>query len=317
MIAILSPSHEPYFNIALEYYLLHFFDDEVLLLYRNESSVIVGKHQNAFAEANQNLLRQHQIPLIRRISGGGTVYHDLGNINISLIREGKLDFDSYLSPVIKALDSLNLTVEQNFKNDLLLNGKKITGTAAHVYKNKTLHHGTLLFDADLHLLHLALSSNKSLFEDNSVKSKPSPTTNIKQYLNDSINAEAFTEYLFQQLKKSYQIKHDYLFSENDVKNVNDWIKYRFKTWEWNYGYSPAFEFVNTIFEKESEIKLNVFVKSGIIEKAYIKINNEPIELEFLQNSQFIQENVIDKLSTWSKKNCPTLSLSSLEKLLDY
>ena len=317
MIAILSASHNPYFNSALEYYLLHFFDDEVLLLYRNESSVVVGKHQNAFAEANQNFLRKAKIPLVRRISGGGTVFHDLGNINISLIREGKLDFDSYLSPVIKALASLNLTVEQNFKNDLLLNGKKITGTAAHVYKNKTLHHGTLLFDADQHLLHLALSGNKSLFEDNSVKSKPSPTTNIKQYLNDSINAEAFTEYLYQQLKKSYQIKHDYQLSDIDIKKVNDWIQYRFKTWEWNYGYSPAFEFVNTIVEGKSEIQLWVAVKNGIIEKAIIRINYKPISVDILHNSQFIQENIIDKLTTWSKKNCPTLSLSSFEKLLDY
>ncbi|NSW45134.1 MAG: lipoate--protein ligase [Bacteroidales bacterium] len=317
MIAILSPSYDPYFNVALEYYLLHFFDDEVLLLYRNETSVIVGKHQNAFAEANQNFLRQHQIPLIRRISGGGTVYHDLGNINITLIREGKLDFNVFLSPLIKSLALFNLNVEQNLKNDLLLGGKKITGTAAHVYKNKTLHHGTLLFDADQHLLHLALSGNKSLFEDNSVKSKPSPTTNIKQYLNDLKNAEAFTKEIYEQLKNSYKIKHDYSLLKNDIKNINDWIKYRFKTWDWNYGYSPAFEFVNTIFEKESEIKLKFFVKSGMIEKASISINNEIILLEFLHHSQFIQDNIIDKLLSWSKKNCPTLTLDSFEKLLDF
>ena len=147
MIALLSTEQNPYFNIALEQYLLHQWDEEVLLLYRNSHVVVIGKHQNAFAEANQAFLAENRIPLIRRISGGGTVFHDLGNINISLIRHSKLNMAAFLNPIVSAINKLGINTHTNAKNDILIQEKKITGTAAHIFKEKSLHHGTLLFNA--------------------------------------------------------------------------------------------------------------------------------------------------------------------------
>lgn len=317
MIAVLSPSTNPYFNIALEYYLLHFYDDEILLVYRNKPSVIVGKHQNAFAEANQKFLQQTNIPLIRRISGGGTVYHDLGNINTTIIREGKLNFNTLLIPINTILKKIGIETVITEKNDLLVEGKKITGTAAHVYKNKSLHHGTLLYNASQELLHQCLKGKKSCFIDKAVCSRPSPTINLMEYSNDKISNDEFMWFVFQELKAIYTIKSNYDLTEHDIEIANHWAGAKFSTWEWNYAYSPAFDFNNKIIENNAEISIEMTVKNGLIEKSALNVDNQCFLLEFIHNLKFCRTEIIEQLKGWSKKNCPTLTLGSLEKLFDF
>lgn len=317
MIALLSPSHNPYFNIALEYYLLHSFTKEALLIYRNETSVVVGKHQNAFAEANQQFLHANQIPLVRRISGGGTVYHDLGNINVTLIQKGKLNFNNLLLPLKQVLEKFGLKTEITSKNDILIDGKKITGTAAHVYKDKTLHHATLLFDASQEMLHKCLNGNKACFIDKAVRSRPSPTVNIKDCLSKDFSIEQFEKNVFNELKVILEIGNEMDLNSLDYENINAWVHTRFFTWDWNYAYSPEFIFKNNVCQDGIELQTTIFVKNGKIGNAEILFNNEIINIDALQNTLFIRENLIQSTAFWTKKNCPMLSLSSLELLFEF
>lgn len=317
MIAILSPNYNPYFNIALEYYLLHELDEDILLVYRNETSVIVGKHQNAFAEANQQFIHQANIPLVRRISGGGTVFHDLGNINITIIRKGKLKFMDLLQPIREVLYKLNIDTEISEKNDLLVDKKKITGTAAHIYKEKTLHHATLLYNASQEILHKSLNGKKECFIDKGVRSRPSPTINLIDCLNVNYTNEQFADFMWNELKQMYGVENVYKLNEHDVSVVNDLVKNKFSSWNWNYAFSPSFEFVNSIFVEGVLIQLSIQVKNGCIEKATLVNNGKTYELTVLNTLPFIQLELINTLSDWSKKNCPTLKLSSFEKLLKF
>lgn len=317
MIAILSPSHNPYFNIALEYYLLHTFKDDVLLVYRNDTSVVIGKHQNAFSEANQHFLHISQIPLVRRISGGGAVFHDLGNVNVTLIREEKLNLKNLLLPIQTVLHKLDVKTEISDKNDLLVMGKKISGTAAHVYKNKTIHHGTLLYNASQDLLHRCLNGKHACFIHNGVHSNPSPTINLIDCLNDKMTNEQFFDFIFKELKQFFAINDNYNLSSDDLLKVNELVKNKFSTWKWNFAYSPPFEYKSNIIEEQSAIRSVISVKNGIIEKAMLYIDNENYFLDVLVNNDFKQPDLIYKLYVWSKKNCPTISLSSIEKLLNF
>ena len=317
MIAILSPSHNPYFNIALEYYLLHTFKDDILLLYRNDNSVVIGKHQNAFSEANQHFLHTSKIPLVRRISGGGAVFHDLGNVNVTLICKEKLNFKNLLLPIQTVLHKLDIETEINKKNDLLLMGKKISGTAAHVYKNKTIHHGTLLYNTSQDLLHRCLNGKRACFVHNGVRSNPSPTINLIDVLNDKMTNEQFFDFIFKQLKLFFAITDNYNLSTDDLLKVNELVENKFSTWKWNFAYSPSFEYVSNIIEELSAIRSVISVKNGIIEQATLYIDNENYFLDFLMNNEFKQPDLVNKLYVWSKKNCPTILLSSIEKLFNF
>ncbi len=317
MIAILSPNFNPYFNIALEYYLLHEQDEDILLVYRNNTSVIVGKHQNAFAEANQQFIHQANIPLVRRISGGGTVYHDLGNINITIIRKGKLKFLDLLQPIREVLYKLNIETEVSEKNDLLVDKKKITGTAAHIYKEKTLHHATLLYNASQEILHKSLNGKKECYIDKGVRSRPSPTVNLIDYLSVNFTNEQFADFMYNELKQMYDVEKVYKLNDHDVSVVNDLVKNKFSSWNWNYAFSPSFEFVNSVSEEGFLIQISIQVKNGNIEKAILTINSNSYELTVLNKLPFIQFELINALCKWSKKNCPTLRLSSFEELLKF
>lgn len=317
MIALLSPSHNPYFNIGLEYYLLHELDEDVLLVYRNETSVIVGKHQNAFAEANQQFIHQANIPLVRRISGGGTVFHDLGNINITLIRKGTLMFNDLLMPLRSVLLKINTNPVITDKNDLLLDGKKITGTAAHIYKEKTLHHATLLYNASQELLHESLKGAKDCFMDKGVRSRPSPTVNLIEYLNEKQTNEKFVDFIYNELMKVFDINTTYGLNALEINSVNELVNQRFATWEWNYAYSPSFEYVNTVRSGHQTLHIKVNVKRGVIEKATVRLDKEQYDVNHLVGNLFVQTEMKDALAEWCKKNCPTVSLSSIEKLLHF
>ena len=164
-----NSSESPFFNLAAEEYLLHNLDENIIFTYVNTPSVVIGKHQNAFDECNTNFCKQHGIDTVRRLSGGGTVFHGPGNLNFCLIQNGKeleklIDFKKNLAPVNKALHDLGLASEYSGRNDLLLHGFKISGNAEHIFskKKRVIHHGTLLFNADLKSLNKAIKPKSNI-----------------------------------------------------------------------------------------------------------------------------------------------------------
>lgn len=196
MLLINRKQSDPFFNIAAEEYFLKNFDDEFVMIWQNNPSVVIGKHQNTFAEINTSYLDEKNIPVIRRISGGGTVFHDDGNLNYSVItksekREQLVDFISFTTPIIEFLKSFELKAEFSGKNNLTINGKKFSGNSAHVHKKRVLHHGTLLFNSNLNVLEKAITPADYKITDKAVKSVRAEVTNLSTLIKDSITITDF------------------------------------------------------------------------------------------------------------------------------
>ena len=174
---------DPYFNMAMEEYFLKNFTENIFILWRNEPAVIVGKHQNSLAEINVDYVTEKGIKVVRRLTGGGAVFHDLGNINFTFIENGsKPDFQKFTRPILDVLIDLGVDARFEGRNDLTIGGRKFSGNAIAVWKNRTLEHGTLLFSAVMEDLSGALKVNPLKFEDKAVKSTRSRVTNISEHL---------------------------------------------------------------------------------------------------------------------------------------
>ena len=195
MLCIISPNTSPYFNLATEEYLLKCFQEDVFFLYRNIPSIVIGKHQNTLAEINLPFVQEKEILVARRISGGGTVYHDLGNLNFAFFTTGKegdlVNYRRATQPIVNALREMDLEVTLGKRNELLLKKLKISGTASHVWKKRVLHHGTLLFSSEMGILSAALKSAQGRFTDRAVRSVRSRVTNIRDHLKEQMDMEHF------------------------------------------------------------------------------------------------------------------------------
>jgi lipoate---protein ligase len=251
------------------------------MIWRSNPSIIVGKHQNALGEINFDYVRRHQIPVIRRLSGGGTVFHDPGNINFTFIKEADkaklIDFGGHVKPVIEFLHTLNIPAGPGGKNDIRVNGLKISGNAEHIYKNKVLHHGTLLFDADLTHLSDAIKAAEDHFESKAVKSLRSNVVNISQLLLQKINREVFTEELKKYLLKYHDVEQVYRFDESDLRTIEKLSLEKYRTWEWNFGYSPSYTYRNQGIVNGDNISVELKVARGKIELAEVKVNGWPVQ----------------------------------------
>lgn len=271
MILINSTQISPYFNIAAEEYVLKNFKEDVIILWQSTPSVIVGKHQNMVAEVNLKYTREQEIPVIRRISGGGTVYHDLGNLNYTLIRneenrERLIDFKQFSMPVMEFIKTLGIEASFEGKNNLVINGKKFSGNSAHVFKNRVMHHGTLLFNTNLTKLEKVIRPSIAQISDKSVKSVRAEVINLSDALNYYLSMDEFRQNLTEYLKNHYGIQRVYKFKEKDKTAINTLIDEKYAVAKWNYGYSPAYEFENKIEGYHLFIK----VKNGIIEQIELK-----------------------------------------------
>ena len=212
---IINHSNDTAFNIALEEYAFkHLLDeDQIFLLWINKPSIIVGRHQNTIEEINRDYVRENGIEVVRRISGGGAVYHDLNNLNYTIISkedENKaFDFKSFSTPVINTLAQLGVKAEFTGRNDLEIDGKKFCGNAQAYINGRIMHHGCLLFDVDLSVLANALKVSKDKFESKGVKSVRARVTNIINELPEKITVEEFRDLLLEYMKKEYPEMTDY------------------------------------------------------------------------------------------------------------
>jgi lipoate-protein ligase A len=301
MLCITHDITDPYFNIASEEYLLKNFHDDIFMLYRNEPSIIIGKHQNTFAEINYWYVKEKGIKVVRRLSGGGTVFHDLGNLNFTFIRTGQegnlVDFKRFTQPILETLLSLGIPAEHGGRNDLLIKGQKISGNAEHVYKNRTLHHGTLLFSSQLNDLSETLKVNAGKYHDKSVKSIRSKVTNINLHLSSAVSLEGLINAIVERVLNNNPKAIQYSFNQDDVQNIRQLTDAKYSVWEWNFGYSPRFSFTNNGQIGNNHYEIILDVEKGIILETTMKVNGAilPKFSEALTGVYYREDVVVPKL----------------------
>lgn len=267
MYIIDSPSNNAYFNIASEEYLLEKFPQEnLLLLYINAASIIVGKHQNTLAEINYDFVNKEGIKVVRRLSGGGTVYHDLNNLNFSfhspLDKNNFLDFAVFTKPVIDLLQKLNIPAELKGRNDLEIEGKKFSGNAKLSKNGKMIQHGTILIDSEIEVLGKALKTNPLKYADKATKSVRARVTNLKPYLPEHIDTLQFKKLFIQESLENNPKAEIYTFTEEDIQNIQKLAEEKYSTWDWNYGSSPNYNFKNAKKFPAGFVELHMDVKKG-------------------------------------------------------
>ncbi|GAB1453445.1 lipoate--protein ligase [Draconibacterium sp.] len=289
---------DPYFCLAAEEYLLKNFDDDIFMLWQSEDTVVVGKHQNALGEINYPFVRENNIKIARRISGGGTVFHDAGNVNFSFIKNVKspseISFKQFTAPVVEALAKLGISATTSGRNDLMINGLKISGNAEHVYKNRVLHHGTLLFNSDLNNLGQAIKVTPGKYTSKAVQSKRSPVVNISQFLKTKIPVGQFIRFLLDvQLEKNGNTIYE--LNETDIQTIDKLSTEKFQTWEWNFGYSPKYSFKNEVEIGGKILQIEMVVQKGMIEECAIsggcftEIETEKISSGLLNKRHYFEE----------------------------
>jgi len=268
MIYINNANTNPYFNMAVEEYILKELKEDCFMLWRNQPCIIVGKNQNTLSEINLDYIKENNIPVVRRLSGGGTVFHDLGNLNFTFIKndsEGNFNnFRKFTLPILNVLTALNINAEFSGRNDLTIEGKKFSGNAQYNYKNRVLHHGTLLFSSNITDLSKALQAKPLKFQDKSIKSVLSRVTNISSHLKEPLTIIEFEDLIMNYVITKNSSDYLYDFTENDLYNINKLASEKYSTWEWNFGHSPKYNFSNEKKFSFGTIECTMQVQHGII-----------------------------------------------------
>ncbi len=272
MLIIDSPSQDAFFNIASEEYLLNKFpDEEIFLLYVNSPSIIVGKFQNTLAEINLDFVNRNGIKVVRRLTGGGAVYHDLGNLNFSfhsLNTSGEfMDFSKFTEPVLSLLNNLGVPAKLEGRNDLLVGGMKFSGNAKLVRKNKVIHHGTILINSEMSVLADALKVNPLKFVDKAIKSVRKRVTNLIDFLPNGITTESFKKLLIKEVSNENSKIHT--LSDQEIIEIQKLADEKYSIWDWNFGFSPAYNFKKAIKIPAGFIELHLDADNGIIENVKI------------------------------------------------
>ncbi|HGD3434670.1 TPA: lipoate--protein ligase [Streptococcus agalactiae] len=243
---IVNTSNDPAYNVALEAYAFQKLTDidEIFILWINEPAIIIGRHQNTIQEINKEFIDKNGIHVVRRLSGGGAVYHDLNNLNYTIIsnntQEGAFDFQTFSKPVIDTLAKLGVKAEFTGRNDLEINGQKFAGNAQAYYKGRMMHHGCLLFDVDMSVLGQALKVSNDKIESKGIKSVRARVTNIVDHLSDKITVQEFSDAILAQMKEEYPEMDEYVLSDAELSEIQAMRDNQFATWDWTYGKAPEY-----------------------------------------------------------------------------
>ncbi|MCM3662926.1 lipoate--protein ligase [Mesobacillus subterraneus] len=266
---------DPRINLAIEEYALKNLDinETYLLFYINEPSIIIGKNQNTIEEINTEYVEKNGIHVVRRLSGGGAVYHDLGNLNFSFITkddgESFHNFRKFTEPVVTALKKLGVNAELSGRNDLLAEGRKISGNAQFSTKGRMFSHGTLLFDSEIESVVSALNVKKDKIESKGIKSIRSRVANISEFLSEKVTIEEFRSLLLKNIFDGMEEIPEYVLTEKDWEKIHELSKERYQNWDWNYGKSPKFNLQHSHRFPVGQIDVRFEVNKGIIENCKI------------------------------------------------
>ena len=272
MLTVINPSHDPFYNQAFEEYVYQtFLEDDVFLLWQNDPAVIVGSYQNICREVHVESLRRLGIPVVRRCTGGGTVYHDLGNVNYTYITQadGGVSYDGVLLPVIRALNDIGVPARKNRTCDIAIGDLKISGSAQRMTKGRLLHHGTLLFSSDLEVLDRITTRRKNdCFRSKGTQSAICTVTNIREHLARPMTIEEFRERLLDRMVPPGSPRLTLTpEQEAEVCRLRD-EKYR--SWEWTWGKTPAFTYEKSAEFAGKPIFVRYEARHGLLRNAEVR-----------------------------------------------
>ena len=246
---IKNPSTNPYYNMAFDEYCLESLsiDEPVFYLWQNRPAVIVGFNQEVNTEVNLDYLKENGIDLVRRVTGGGAVYHDLENLNYTIVGRSEdleRDYPEYASLLAKALQTLGVPATLSGRNDILVEGRKVSGFAKRVCKNRLMVHGTLMYNVDVDVLTNVLNPSTTKLQSKGIASVRSRVANLCDYLPEIPDIQTFSQRLEEILSNNYT-DTEYQLTETDLANIQRLTDKKFATWEWNYGRSPKATLVHS------------------------------------------------------------------------
>jgi lipoate-protein ligase A len=297
-----SDSFNPWYNLALEEYLLNNTrkNEVILYLWQNDKTVVIGRNQNAWKECDCKTLEENGGKLARRLSGGGAVYHDLGNLNFTFIMDKNLyDIHTQLEVILKAVRNSSIEAEFLGRNDLVASGRKFSGNAFYYSTKASYHHGTILIDTDFKHMLQYLQPSKEKIESKGIESIKSRVVNLKE-LNSSVSIEQMKEELEKQFKELYEVKPEKeIISPNQISQVGE-LKEKYSSWEWLYGQAPDFDITYDTRFDWGDIELGLSLSKGVITNAKIysdAMNADLIEdiATTLKGSQFKIESIVEAI----------------------
>ncbi|SCG96020.1 Lipoate-protein ligase LplJ [uncultured Clostridium sp.] len=274
MMYVESNSLSPYFNFALEYYLMtekELGDDNIFMFWRTKPTLMIGKFQNTIEEINQKYAEENNINVVRRMSGGGTIYTDMNGWQFTFINKNYkgsgIDFSEFTKPIIHALEKQGINAYFNSRNDLLINGRKFSGNAQYIKNGSRLHHGSILFNTDIESMVKSITVAEDKIISKGIKSVRERVTNISEHLDKDISTLEFKEIMLESLLKN--TKNIYTLTDEDLYRVNEISKERFESWNWNYGASPKFNITKSKRYSGGKVEFKINIDKGIIRDIFI------------------------------------------------
>lgn len=234
---------DPAFNLALEQYAFDALprDRSWFMLWRNDNTIVIGRHQNTLAEIDAAAVREQGVKVVRRLSGGGAVYHDLGNLNFTFIQDadqsGMLDMGLFCRPVAQALQAMGVDAQVNGRNDITIGGKKFSGNSQYVREGRVMHHGTIMYDSDLDMVGRVLQADPEKIQSKGVASVRSRVTTVRAHMPYPVPLEEFKARLLEEISRNRPME-PYTLTQADLQAVEAIKRERYDCWDWNYGVSP-------------------------------------------------------------------------------
>lgn len=265
---------DPTLNLAMEEYVLKNMpkDDSYFLFYINRPSIIIGKNQNTIEEVNQSYIDEQGIDVVRRISGGGAVYHDTGNLNFSFVTDDDgnsfHNFQKFTEPIVETLKSLGVDAKLSGRNDIQVGEAKISGNAMVKVKDRMFSHGTLMLNSELDEVQNALKVNPAKIKSKGIKSVRSRVANISEFLDEPIDIDKFKEIILKSIFGETQVE-EYKLTDEDWRKIEKLSNEKYRTWEWNYGRNPKYNFEREEKFEKGFVQIKLDVKKGRIEHAKI------------------------------------------------
>ncbi len=273
MLVVDLQTTNPYVNLATEEYLLHHRTEDFFMLWQNEPCIVVGRNQNTLAEINHEYVTEHAIPVVRRLTGGGAVFHDLGNLNYTFIEANAKDkFGNYAvfsTPVLEVLHALHVPATVSGRNDLLVDGKKICGNAQTMVHGRMMHHGCLLFSGNINHLTAALKVNPLKIQSKGIASVRSRVTNIAEHLSNPITVTEFRRLLLEKvLSQSGNARYE--LTPEDKAAIQKLYEEKYSTYEWNFGFKKDYSFNKDTLFSAGLVTVSMDIKEDKIAALSVK-----------------------------------------------